>query len=266
MADGADGPAEPSSVAAFYDALAPHHHLIFQDWERSIARQGDALDRVIRSRWGSATVQLLDAACGIGTQALGLAELGYEVTASDISPEAVARARREAGERRLAIQFSVADLRALAAHHRREFDVVLACDNALPHLLSDGEIAAALRQLLLCTRPGGGCLLSVRDYDARERQGVHLVPQAVHSAGETRLILFQVWEFRGPIYELSLYLVEDRGAGGCTTRVMRAHSYAIGLEHLMELMRQAGFVSVERIDGRFFQPLVAGTRPIASPR
>jgi len=31
------------SVRAFYDALAPWYHLVYQDWEASITRQGEAL-------------------------------------------------------------------------------------------------------------------------------------------------------------------------------------------------------------------------------
>jgi len=51
---------------AFYDALAENYHLIFADWEASIARQADVLAGLLG---GARTV--LDAACGIGTQALG---------------------------------------------------------------------------------------------------------------------------------------------------------------------------------------------------
>ncbi|GGN77067.1 hypothetical protein GCM10011579_058900 [Streptomyces albiflavescens] len=32
----------------FYDELAPDHHLIFTDWDASIARQAKVLDRAVR--------------------------------------------------------------------------------------------------------------------------------------------------------------------------------------------------------------------------
>jgi hypothetical protein len=41
---------------------------------------------------------------------------------------------------------------------------------------------------------------------------------------------------------------------------MRSQYYAVGTDRLMELMRQAGFVQVERIDGRFYQPVLLGRR------
>ena len=248
------------SVERFYDELAPFYHLIFPDWEASIRRQAEALDRVIRERWGDGRLSVLDVACGIGTQALGLAALGHRVTASDISAGAVERARREAAARGLPVPFTVADMRHAAAHHREHFDLVIACDNSISHLLTDGDLLAAFRQLLACARPGGGCLISVRDYDSEERAGVQVKPYGVRDEGGVRYLLWQVWEFHGPVYDVAMYFVEDRGGPDCATRVMRSRLYAVGIERLMELMRQAGFVQVERLDGRFYQPILVGRR------
>lgn len=69
--------------------------------------------------------RLLDVSCGIGTQSLGLAGLGYEVTASDLSAESVERAKREAEARELSISFSVADMRQAFERHGSGYDVVL---------------------------------------------------------------------------------------------------------------------------------------------
>ena len=59
------------------------------------------LDSVIRERWGQSISSVLDVSCGIGTPSLGLAKRGYQVTASDLSPEEVERAEREAKARDL---------------------------------------------------------------------------------------------------------------------------------------------------------------------
>jgi SAM-dependent methyltransferase len=153
---------------------------------------------------------VLDVACGIGTQSLGLAALGYDVAASDLSAAAVERARREAEARGLRISFSVADMRAAREHHGRAFDVVLCADNALPHLLSDGEILAALRQFHACTRPGGACLVSVRDYAAMPREA-QVQPYGTREADGARWILLQHRAFDGDRYDLTFYVV-DAGA------------------------------------------------------
>jgi hypothetical protein len=147
-------------------------------------------------------------------------------------------------------------------HHRREFDVVISCDNSIPHLLSDHDLLVALRQMYECTRPGGGCLLTVRDYD-REKRGVGLVkPFGVRNEGGNRYVIFQVWDFIDQrVYDLAMYfVVDDRTSGELLTHVMRTKYYAVGTDHLLALMRQAGFTRVERLDGRFYQPVLVGDR------
>ena len=250
---------EGHATADFYDILAPFYHLIYPDWEKSIERQGAAIDRVIGELLPDAET-LLDVSCGIGTQALGLAERGYRVSASDLSPAAVQRARREARARRLDMALSVADMRAAHGHPAAPFDVVLCGDNALPHLLSDGDIAEALRSFHRALRPGGLCLASVRDYEREDLSGTRLVPHGMRDADGARWLLWQVWEPRGRLYDFSLYLVEDRGRDQCRTRVVRSTYYAVGADRLVALMEEAGFAEVRRLDDRFFQPLIVGLK------
>jgi 2-polyprenyl-3-methyl-5-hydroxy-6-metoxy-1,4-benzoquinol methylase len=89
----------------FYDGLAPYYHLLYPNWEASIGRQSRGLAHVLNEFSVPPGSDVLDAACGIGTQTLGLAQLGYRVTASDLSPRAVTRAREEAATRGLTIAF-----------------------------------------------------------------------------------------------------------------------------------------------------------------
>ena len=137
----------------FYAGLTPLYHLIYSNWEASVQRQAGMLDSVIREGWGDVS-SVRDVSCGIGAQAIGLAQPGYDVTASDLSPEEIERAKQEADARDLSIDFSVADMRKAHDHHARDFGVVLSADNSVPHLLTDKDILTAFRQFFLCTRPG----------------------------------------------------------------------------------------------------------------
>jgi SAM-dependent methyltransferase len=244
----------------FYDRMAPLYDLIFPDWDVSIERQAGQLAGIIHERWGLGARSVLDVACGIGTQSIGLAMRGFQVTASDLSAGAVERAKIEAQRRGVEIDFSVADMRAVHDHHGRQFDVVIACDNSLPHLLNADEILNALRQMHDCTQPGGGCLITVRDYD-REERGTGLVrPYGVRERDGKRYVIFQVWDFEGEMYDLAMYFVADDGGERPAAQVMRSKYYAIGTGRLLDLMRQAEFASVERLDGCFYQPVLVGSR------
>ncbi|HEX6341741.1 class I SAM-dependent methyltransferase [Umezawaea sp.] len=233
----------------FYDDLAATYHLVFGDWDASVARQAAALAPLLAP--GS---RVLDCACGIGTQALGLAALGYPVTGSDLSPAAVARAAREAASRSLALPVVAADMRALP-FASGSFDVVLAADNAVPHLLTPADVAAAAREMRRVLRPGGGLVLSTRDYDTLRRDRPQATPPRRNADGT---VTFQLWTWNaeGTHYDLELFQVEPRG-DGWTTAVRRATCWAITRAELGRLLVEAGFTDVRWPDTDFFQPVLS---------
>jgi 2-polyprenyl-3-methyl-5-hydroxy-6-metoxy-1,4-benzoquinol methylase len=140
----------------FYETMTPLYHLLYAGWEQSMERQAAQLDKLIQENWGNDVRTILDVSCGIGTQALGLARLNYQVTASDLSEAAVERANQEAQKRGVEITFSVADMHQAYQHHQQQVEVVISYDNAVPHLLSEADIRQAFGQFYDCLRPGGG--------------------------------------------------------------------------------------------------------------
>jgi SAM-dependent methyltransferase len=249
----------------FYDQLTPFYHLIYGDWEAAVEQQATQLSNIIQETWGEQGNSILDVSCGIGTQTIGLAAKGYQVTASDLSAKEVERARKEAQKRNLEIEFSVCDMRKAYQHHQAEFDVVICCDNSIPHLLTDEDILQALRQMYACTCAGGGCLLTMRDYD-REPKGKGIMkPYGVREKAGKRYLIFQAWDFEGEHYDLSFYFVEDDGSANLiNTHVMRSRYYALSPNHMMQLMKKAGFTAVRRLDEAFFQPVLIGTKNTAT--
>lgn len=248
------------STQAFYDGLAPLYHLVYENWEASVTRQGQALASLIGEHWGADARTVLDAAVGIGTQSLGLLALGFRVTGSDLSPGAVARAAREAARRRLPLSWLVADFRALPIR-AASVDVVLVCDNALPHLDTPADIRTALAECFRCARPGGGCLLSMRDYGAPPAPGtMRVTPYGERVWAGRRYRVRQVWTWHGPQYVLSME-IEPVGRPDERPVVLTSSYLAIPVAQVAELMRAVGFTAVRRVDDRFFQPVLIGTRP-----
>jgi SAM-dependent methyltransferase len=246
-------------VRAFYDELAPIYHLIFRNWDTSIAYQGEALASLITERWGSDARVVLDAAVGIGTQALGLLARGWHVTGSDLSRVAVQRASREADARGLSMPCVVADFRALPFRSACA-DMVIVCDNALPHLETEREIAGALAECHRCARPGGGCVISMRDYGAPPPSGtVEIHPYGERDWNGRRHRLRQVWRWAGRRYDVRMELAPVE-TPDTPVRVLETTYFAIEPARVAALMTAAGFTDVRRIDGRFYQPLLVGTR------
>ncbi len=248
-------------IAAFYDQLAPYYPYLYADWETSVKRQAAVLDSIIREFFGPTAQTILDAACGIGTQSIGLAALGYAVTASDISPTAVERARNLAQQRQLTIDFRVADMRRLRAAIPESFDVVIACDNAVPHLLTDDDILQTFQQFYHCATPHGGCIISVRDYANLERGGRQLHPRRVQDIPGGQLLMVDLWDFDGEHYDLTIYAVEDHGPAEAVTHILRGgRYYCVTIDRLEQLLKQAGFKHVSTLRERFFQPVLVGLK------
>jgi glycine/sarcosine N-methyltransferase len=250
---------------SFYDQLAPYYHLIYPNWEASVTRQSRGLAAVL-GEFGVSPGRgstILDAACGIGTQTLGLAALGYDVTASDLSPDAVARARTEALARGLTVTFAVADLRDLSSVFTDRFAAVLACDNAIPHLLSDDEIRAAFIECRRLLVPGGVLLISVRDYATIERRTPDHHPIGTRVVGDCQYSVDQIWHWDGDQYDLTLRLAEQRAGAAPVVHEFHSRYYAVELSTLERLLHEAGFATVVRRDAHFFQPLLVGVNPAA---
>ncbi|MBA2597703.1 MAG: class I SAM-dependent methyltransferase [Chloroflexota bacterium] len=255
-----------NSVRVFYDELAESYHLIFADWPGSMRRQAAALDRLIGSALGAGPHTILDGACGIGTQAIGLALLGHQVHATDISSKAVARAEREATARNALLTFGVADLRSLASTVDGEFDVVVACDNALPHLLSDDDLQLAIDNMAAKLRPDGLFLASIRDYDRLVQERPQGEGPRVFDDIRGRRIAFQVWDWSddGSRYSLHQFIVRQEGAGWQTEH-FRTEYRALLPGELVTALRHAGFALAgihwhEPEESGYFQPIVTARR------
>lgn len=244
----------------FYDVLAGRYHLLFPDWWSAALEHGRVIHRLLSAR-GAGAGRLLDCTCGIGTQALPLALIGYDVTGTDVSSAAVERAGAEALARGIEVDLRVADLRDLRRHVNGRFDVVISCDNALPHLLTDDDLLAALRNVRECLRPKGLMLASLRDYDALRRDRPPGIPITVHGDRGTRHASSQAWRWAedGDYVDIELFTLAEtppgewRGASGSTRyRALRRAT-------LHELLASAGFIAIEwcmpDVSG-YYQPIV----------
>jgi glycine/sarcosine N-methyltransferase len=248
----------------FYDKSADAYHLVFEDWDAAVHRQGRLVAALLPPP--VAVGPVLDCACGIGTQALGLAALGYAVEGSDASPAAVARARREALAHGLAADFRVDDMRRLAAAPPARYGAVLAMDNALPHLDSDAEIAAALGAMRSRLRPGGTLLLSLRDYGPLMAERPAGTPPAFFRDAEgRRRIVHQVWDWHDERrYTVHLHLTREATRGRWEAMHFAGEYRAVTPAEVAALAVAASFCGVKvlgQAETGFYQPIVAAMAP-----
>ena len=250
------------AVEELYNDLAASYHLIFEDWDQSIARQAAVLGPLIERLTGEARPRVLDCACGIGTQALGLAQRGHLLVGSDLSQRAVERARKEARQRGLDIPFYVGDMRDLSTVPESAFDAVLVGDNALPHLMTQPELEQALAAIRAKLADSGVLVASLRDYDALSVAKPSVQPPAFYVRDGRTRIVHQVWQWDGNTYVFHLYITQQTD-DGWDARHFVSRYRALQRAELNDALRTTGFTEVEWLDPlatSFYQPIVVARK------
>ena len=251
---------------SFYDELAESYHLIFDNWDAAILRQRDVLARLLPVPANGKRV--LDCACGIGTQAIGLAMLGYSVEGSDPSGASIDRARRETTARGLKAEFRVDDMRILSTAPIASYDAIIAMDNAIPHLQSDDDIKKALGTIRARLYSGGIVLISLRDYGPSMTQRHSTTPASLYFDGKFRRFVHQVWDWQDDRrYVVHLFItvqMPDRWY----TRHFVGQYRAIAPMDVAALAVDAGFDHIQILapqETGYYQPVIrAVARPVPS--
>ena len=250
-----------SITQTFYDNLATQYDKLFLDWQATTQEQAVILDKLFRDNGFDKSAHILDCACGIGTQAIGLAAMGYDMTASDISVGALAEARERAARNNVQIPFSNADFCALPETFASQFDVIIAMDNALPHMLTREALESAIKSITSQIVDGGMFVASIRDYDALLMDKPPYSPPYIHKTANGQRVSFQTWKWDGDNYRLIQYIIDDEdplqiSKFECEYRATRR-------EEMTELLMANGCRKVVWLfpdETGFYQPIVVARK------
>lgn len=250
-----------SITQTFYDQLAPQYDKLFLDWQATTRQQAAILQALFERCGFDRSARVLDCACGIGTQAIGLARLGYSVSASDFSAGAIAQAKTRAENAQVSIHFEQADFCALADTFSQKFDIVIAMDNALPHMLSAEDLGRAIQSITHQLGDQGIFVGSIRDYDALLESKPPYSAPYIHKTDKGQRVSFQTWQWHGDRYELIQYIIDDED----TMQVSKfACEYrAVRRRELTELFMAQGCSQVTWLfpeETGFYQPIVVARK------
>ena len=237
--------------------MAAQYEKLFLDWEATTQEQAAILNRIFSDGGFDKTARILDCACGIGTQAIGLAALGYSVTASDISDAELAEAADHAEKSGVKIRFEHADFCTLSDTFSGQFDIVIAMDNALPHMLTSEALESAVRSISGQVRPGGIFVASIRDYDSLLLDQPPYSPPYIHKTDKGQRVSFQTWIWDGDIYHLTQYIIDDED--NLQVSKFECEYRATRREELTRLLLSGGFSEVVwkfPEETGFYQPIV----------
>ncbi len=196
-------------VQEFYDNLAQQYDKLYPDWDAAAHEHAAILNRIFQAYGFDESAHILDCACGIGTQTIGLAALGYSMTASDISTAELKKAQENAVKYNADVRFAHADFCALSETFSERFEIIIAMDNALPHLLTKPALEQAVRSIIGQMQPHGIFVASIRDYDALLKRKPPYAPPYIHQTAQGQRVCFQTWNWKQDNYHLVQYIIED---------------------------------------------------------
>ena len=135
--------------------------------------------------------------------------MGYHITASDISTQELEEASARAAKNNVQISFVKADFRTLAETFKEQFDIVIAMDNALPHMLTQSDLEAAIKSIVNRISAGGMFVASIRDYDTLLMDKPPYSPPYIHTNDKGQRVSFQTWKWNEDNYRLIQYIIDD---------------------------------------------------------
>jgi SAM-dependent methyltransferase len=226
-----------SSIASHYDLhLAEHYSWLFGGLPERVAENRAFFVAMGLEGKGRA----LDIGAGSGFQSIPLAELGFDVTAVDLSQRLLGELRDHA--KGLSIKTVHADiLECVVAMEPGSFDACVCMGDTLTHLPSFGDVQRLLRDVGRVLKPGGRFVVAIRDFTDERRGEARFIP--VRADEDTVFSCFL--EYEGDhvrVYDV----IHTRAEHGWDMRVSSYKKLRIAPDLLEKRLVDAGFTVESR--------------------
>lgn len=228
-----------------YDLFAADYAWLYSDrmlsGERFAESSRDLVDMLPQQ------ARILDCACGVGVQALGLRRRGYDVEGTDASAGMIREAERRALAEGLDVRFSVCGWRELPAVMASRFDLVFCRGNAIGHCSDADEMVASFQAMRAVLKPGGILNLDSRNWEKLRVEQPRFQAMGARCREGKRCIPLYVWSFP-PRWQdphlIEVVLIFEEG-GGVYHRSYPITYYPVRHCELVERLTGAGFGNIE---------------------
>ena len=188
---------------------------------------------------------VLDCTCGTGQMSLPLAQMGLQVTCTDVNPHMLRRARQNFAAQGAMATFERADVVTLAGQVRGPFDAVLATGNSLGHVRPD-KLETALRQMDAALKPGGLLYFDTLNWDVvlERQQRFYLFNPLVRDKGRVNYI--QVWDYnRDDSMTFNFLIFEEIENKIVSKRQFYVVYYPFLRQRVIDILQQMGYEDIK---------------------
>lgn len=242
-----------------YDGFAQDYHWLYSDYALSGKPALEENEDVLAAAGPPA--RILDCSCGIGTLAIALARLGYEVAGSDASPGMVEQAAQAANNAGLNIPLRCCRWEELRGQFTARFDLVFCIGNSIGHARNREEMVRSLAGMRAVLGEGGRLVIQSRNWERLRQEKTRFTHFPWRERAGERCLPLYVWSFPeefGGAHTIEVVLIFD-GGGQASIRSYPIVYYPFRSEELMDCLRRAGFSGI----GSGFRDSAAEYRVIA---
>jgi glycine/sarcosine N-methyltransferase len=238
------------SAEEFYTRVDDYSRGVDPSWdEEKWAVQVDAEKEILARVLGRGDGRtVLDCSCGTGGQAVPLAQMGWRVTASDLTAASLDVARQRAQDAGVSVTVQRCDMLELERCFKTPFDWVVSC-NALDNITADDEIRWAIRGMFAVLKPGGRCYIRLLDFDNVMAVKPRYEFKEERHLPHGRVIRLEDWIFESKRHAVCVYIFlhEDKRRTGYawTSDIFAFRRRALRKAELVSFLQAAGFQRLE---------------------
>lgn len=206
---------------------------------------------IVKQHWqkvfsGKQISSLLDVSIGTGNLTLPLAELGIQLSGSDLSEKMLERCRQKASDKDISIDLSLSDFRKIAETRAgQRFDCVASTGNSLAYVSND-DVTATLAQMDKLVKPNGYLFFDTRNWDMilRERPRFYLYDPVYDN--DTRINIIQVWDYNtDDTVTFNLLYTFEKDDHIIKTEQFEEHYIPVSRKLLTDTLSSLGYSNIE---------------------
>jgi glycine/sarcosine N-methyltransferase len=148
------------NLEQFYDSLAGEYDEM-TGFEDRLSKEKPLFQSLVQKYHITAA---LDAGCGTGFQSILLAQLGVQVTATDISEHMLQRTKENAERKGVLIETVHSSFRDIKKNVKKTYDAIFCLGNSLPHILEEKELFYSLKGFYEMMDSDGRLFIHVLNY------------------------------------------------------------------------------------------------------
>ena len=236
-----------------YHALAASYDRLTNDVDYAATVE---FYRQIWTREGLSPRTAVDLACGTGSVAILLAEMGLQVTAVDLSTDMLCQASQKAHGMKNPPTFVLQPLQELRLP--RGVDLAVCALDSLDYILDPADCAEAIRRVYKAPNPGG-----IFIFDVNTPEKLRAMDDQVFLDEDDDVYCVWRGEFDEDTNICSYGMDLFQRQGQMWSRSFEEHrEYAYSREQLTGFLRQAGFTHIRVYADRLFEEPRAGEQRI----